>query len=264
MTTGRSKATSIALLLLAGALLGGCTAASRDHGGKSGWLVVGAATSVSGVMPDLVEEFAKTYPRSTVRVNYAASGVLLQQAQRGAEIDLFLFADAFTVQQAASMGIELSHVTTVARNSLVLIVPEGNREEVNVMSDLLSTRIRTVCIGNPEYVPLGRYAKRALEAAGLFESLQDKLLLAGSAAQVRQYLNRGEVDAAIVYGTDARLLDPGSRVVAELNETPAPEYMTAVMSGSVKSEGAVTFTAFLASAKAREIFSNYGFIPAVR
>jgi len=64
--------------------------------------------------------------------------------------------------------------------------------------------IPRVVIGQPDYVPAGGYAKSALEGAGLCDKLKPKLVHGENVRQVLAYVERGEVDAAFVYGTDAR------------------------------------------------------------
>src|SRR6056297_498878 len=74
--------------------------------------------------------------------------------------------------------------------------------------------IERVGMGNPDYVPAGRYAAQLLKSEQLYSQLQDKLVFAGSVRQALAWLEAGEVDAAFLYRTDAKLV-PKLGIAAE-------------------------------------------------
>lgn len=253
----RSLWSFLMVLLL---LPAGCQKQGLSSQRPEGMLSVGAAASTSAVLPELVARYAGINPGVAVQVNYSASGTLLQQVSQGAGMDLLLFADRYTVQQGRDLGVKFDSMLTVARNTLVLAVPAGVHAEPPGLSYLLSDNVRTLCIGDPAYVPLGRYSKHALQTTGLWEKVEHKLILAGNAGQARQYLGAGEVDAAILYATDAALL--GKRAVVVTNLTGSDTvYVAVIVKGSGRIEKARAFGSFLVSPEAAPIFRKFGFDP---
>lgn len=223
-------------------------------------LTVGAAVSVAGVMAEIVEVFAEQHPGVKVRLQCAASGVLLHQLEQGAPIDVVVFADRATTEAAAGRGVFLGGMRPVARNRLLLAVPKGNPAGVRNAADLVSPGVSTVCAGNPDYVPLGRYARDALTALGLWEGVSEKRILAGSAAQAREYVRGSKVDAAILYGTDVRLLAEAASTVEDLTHLAGPVYVAAVVLRDGKArQGAAAFLEYLATETAQRLFRRRGF-----
>jgi molybdate transport system substrate-binding protein len=118
-----------------------------------------------------------------------------------------------------------------------------------------------IALGDPSHVPAGRYAREALEAVALWEKLQEKLVLGMNVRQVRDYVARGEVDAGIVFASDANI--PGVRIDAVIPadlHTPI-RYPAAVLRLARNPEGATAFLEFLISKKGQRILESSGFEP---
>lgn len=222
-------------------------------------LLVGGAASAGAVLEDLAAAFGKGKPEAKISFTLAASGALLAQLSQGAPIGAFLFADGETLEQARGKGLVAGEAVPVAENRLVLAVPAGRRDPPKTLEELTGPKVRLLCVGDPGTVPLGRYAKRALEAAGLWAALQPKLLLASSATQARQYLGGGDVDAALLYATDANALGARAEVALVLSGE-RPVYYAGVVRDRPNQEAlARAFVAFLASPEGQGVFARHGF-----
>ena len=132
----------------------------------------------------------------------------------------------------------------LARNQLVLVSTEGVRS----LEDLQEETVTRVAIGDPRSVPAGKYARQWLESEGLWDRVEEKTVLCGDVRQVLSYVQRGEVDAGVVYSTDAKLLGLEPRWIASGPNAPEVVY-EAVLVGGAREPRAVArqFFDYLAS-----------------
>lgn len=226
-------------------------------------LTVSAAASLADAFRSIGPLFEACRPGLTVRFNFAASGVLLQQIAQGAPVDVLASADQETMQQ----GIERELLDGETRqdfagNALVLIEPARDGPMLADLDGLRSNRVRRIAVGKTDTVPAGRYTRQALDSAGLWSVLQPKLIQANSVRQVLDYVGRGEVDAGFVYRTDAALMPDRVRVAAPAPGHAPIRYPAAMVSDSRQKAAAREFLQFLQSAQAQDTLRRYGFTEA--
>jgi molybdate transport system substrate-binding protein len=225
-------------------------------------LTIGAAVSLRESLTAIAAEFERE-TGVTVQLSFAASGTLQRQIEREAPIDLFLSADERSIDALADQAeLDPASRVTIARNCLVVIVPQTSPFRVQSLTDL--PRLNRIAIGNPDTVPAGRYARAALEYAKVYDTLQaaNKLILGEHVRQVLAYVERGEVDAAIVYETDAAIA-PDAMIVDRIptDWTPPIVYGGAAIARSAQRDTARAFLTFLQQDTARAIFRDRGFRP---
>ncbi len=168
-------------------------------------LTVSAAISLKNAFEEIGRQFEKSHPGVKVLFNFGASGDLARQIEAGAPVDVFASAALKDMDDLDRQGlIRPGSKTNFAGNTLVLIVPNRSPIPVKSFQDLRDERIQRIAIGNPKTVPAGRYAQEVLTRLQLWEVLKNKLILAENVRQVLDYVARGEVDAGLVYSTDAR------------------------------------------------------------
>lgn len=221
-------------------------------------LLVSAAASLSAAFRAIGAGFAAANPGVKVSFNFAASGVLLQQIERGAPVDVFASADQETMDQAQQRGlIDAASRRDFTANRLVLVVPASAVSGVRGVTDLAGPAVKRIAIGNPALVPAGRHARAALGPA--MEALKPRFVYAESVRQALQYAGRGEVDAAFVYASDAAGAPDAVRVVAEL-PTPRPiTYPAAVVAAAGHRALARRFVDHLGGAAAQAVLKRHGF-----
>ncbi|XZG69487.1 molybdate ABC transporter substrate-binding protein [Chitinibacteraceae bacterium HSL-7] len=215
-------------------------------------LTVSAASSLSDAFNALGKAYMQRHPDARVRFNFAASGVLLQQLRNGAPVGVLASADVKTMSDAAQAGLLAAPAREFAGNTLVVIVPAGQ-------AAIALERAGKIAIGNPELVPAGRYAKAALQASGDWAALEARLIQTHNVRQVVDYVARGEVDAGIVYATDARQFAGKVKQGAALKQAPAIRYPIGVIKPA--STEAQHFADFVLSAQGRAILAGFGFLP---
>lgn len=223
-------------------------------------LTVSAAASLTHAFKEVGQAYEAQYPADKVLLNFAASGALLQQMAKGAPVDVFASADQETMDEAQKQAlIQTATRQDFVRNALVLIVPADSKLSLKSLADLNQPAVARIAIGNPASVPVGRYAKHALEAAKLWAAVEGKLINASNVRQALDYVTRAEVDAGFVYATDAALMKDKVRVAMQVPLDVKISYPIAVTTGSTNKEAAARFTAFIASPAAQAILTRYGF-----
>jgi molybdate transport system substrate-binding protein len=226
-------------------------------------LTISVAASVQDAMTDIQVAYEDAYPDIQIVYNFGSSGSLAQQISQGAPADVFLSASQKWLDDLEDNGqlVEGSRHNLLL-NSLVLIVP-SDRTDIHTFDDFMSDRVSRIAIGEPESVPAGRYAKESLISLNLFDNLQSKLVFAKDVRQVLSYVETGNVDAGLVYATDANVSDRVQVVSMAPSDTHSPIiYPVSVVADSRQVEAAQTFVEFLSSEPAIEIFESYGFLMA--
>jgi len=223
-------------------------------------LIVSAAASLTNAFQEIGQQFETANPGVKFVPNFAASGALLQQLEKGAPADVFATADQKTMDQAMEKKLILPETRKdFASNGLVLILPAGSKVPIKSPQDLLAKEVTKVAVGNPDTVPAGRYSQEVLKNEGLWEKLSPKFIPADSVRQVLDYVNRGEVDAGFVYATDAAIAKNKVQVVATLGKHKPILYPAAVVATTQKKDLAQRFLAFVLSKNGQEILAKYGF-----
>jgi molybdate transport system substrate-binding protein len=223
-------------------------------------LVVSAAASLSNALRDVAAAHAAAHPETRVLLNFAASDVLVAQIAKGAPADVVATADEDSMDRAERMGLLLpSTRRAFAQNRLVLVVPTARPPAR--LTDLRDARFARVALGNPASVPAGRYARAALERAGLWSDLAPKLVYGENVRQVLDYVARGEADAGFVYATDVAAASGRVHVAGDVAAGPIL-YPVAVVRSTAHADAARAFAGFLAGPAAQAILARHGFGPA--
>jgi molybdate transport system substrate-binding protein len=194
--------------------------------------------------------------------NFAATGHLLAQIRDGAPVDVFISASADQMDQAeAQKLIDSTTRAVIASNEIVLIVPGGSKGAVTSFSDLAGSAVRRISIGQPKMVPAGAYATQVLNRLKLTSAVADRIVYGSSVRQVLDYVSHGEVDAGIVYATDAREAADAVRIVAiaQADWHEPIQYVAAVVASSRKKPVAERFVEFLRSGTGQRILRDHGF-----
>ena len=193
-----------AALTLALMLLTGCARPDGDE------LLVFAAASMADAMEEIGERFGEETGTKVV-FSFGGSQALAQQIASGAPADVFVAAGRppmdFLVSRNAVDVVE----DAVVHNELVVAVREGF-PDLGSMSDLAGPAVGKVAIADPDLAPAGIYGREALGRLGLWELLLPALVFGADVRAALAYLESGNVDAALVYATDAREA-PGVRAL---------------------------------------------------
>jgi molybdate transport system substrate-binding protein len=223
------------------------------------------AASTSGItvfaaasMKDVLEHSAKEYLAAhgvAVVFSFASSSILARQIQAGAAADAFISADEEWMDWLAERDlIQTNSRTVITGNTLVIAAAPANTAREDP-SELVADRF---AMGDPAHVPAGRYAQSALETLGLWERVRPNAVLAENVRVALEYARRGEVGAAIVYGSDLQVApDLTAAYVFPPESHPPITYPAAVVADG--SDKAADFIDFLSAEAGQRIFALYGF-----
>jgi molybdate transport system substrate-binding protein len=226
-------------------------------------LVVSAAASLTNAFKAVGDAFEQQHPGTKVLFNFGASDVLMQQIAKGAPADVFASADQKAMDKAVSEKVIVPATRKdFAANSLVLIVPSDSHFAPASLNDLTAANVKRVAYGDPASVPVGRYTEGALKAAGVWDAVSAKGVLASNVRQSLDYVSRGEVDAGFVFGTDAAVMPDRVKVALTVPTQTSITYPIALVEGSKHAADAQSFIAFVLSPAGQTVLAKYGFKPA--
>ncbi|MBF6624745.1 MAG: molybdate ABC transporter substrate-binding protein [Pseudomonas stutzeri] len=228
---------------------------------QAGEVTISAASSLTNVFQDIARSYETEYVDARVMLNFGGSGGLLQQIAKGAPVDVFASADQETMDIAAMQNLLAADTRQdFARNTLVLIVPSDSPIRLGQLADLQQSSVERVAMGNPASVPAGRYSRQALTAANLWDNVQDKVINTQSVRQSLDYVARGEVAAALVYATDARLMKDKVKLAFTVPLEADISYPIAQVRDSANSDEAKRFINYLQSPVGQDILARHGFL----
>ncbi len=222
-------------------------------------LLVFAAASLTDALVEIGEAFEA---REDVRVlfSFGGSNALARQILAGAPADLFVSANLDRMDELERAGlVRPEDGVELLSNRLAVVV--SARSTLSVSSPVDLERVRRLALGDPEAVPAGIYARRWLEAHGLWAGLRERVIPTLDVRAALGAVESGSADAAIVYRTDAAL-SGRVRVALEIppEQTPGIVYPASVLASSTSVE-ACRFLDHLQSREAHAVFTRLGFEP---
>jgi len=228
---------------------------------RTGDLTVFAAASLS----DALKEIAMIYEKQSgdrVVFNFGASSVLARQIEEGAPADIFFSADEAQMDKLGKLGFIIKETRrSRLSNSLVIVVAADNPLQVASARELAGDKVKRIALADPKAVPAGVYARAYLEKARLWPAVERKIIPTENVRAALAAVESGNVDAGIVYKTDARV-SRRVKVTCEVKseEGPPISYPTAVVKESSQIEAGKRFLRQLDSGEAERVFEKYGFI----
>ena len=244
---------AVSLLLLPGTVAAAVTADS---------VVVFAAASLTNVLQELGTAYTKETGNS-VGLSFAATSMLARQVESGAHVDVFFAADQEWMDYLEQRGLmQKATRRNLLGNRLALVAPAGSTIQLKIEPNfLLLTALSggRLATGDPDSVPVGRYARSALTSLGVWNDVADRLVRADNVRTALAFVARSEVPLGIVYETDA-LIDKQVRIVGIF---PADSHLPItypIALTKTASAQAASFLEFLRGPIGTSAFEKYGFI----
>jgi molybdate transport system substrate-binding protein len=225
-------------------------------------VLVFAAASLKNALDEIAGQWSKETGKQT-KISYAASPALARQIEAAAPADVFISADLDWMDYVAQRKlIKPESRANLLGNRIVLIAGKDSKAEARIEPGFaLKTLLGDgrLAMANVDAVPAGKYGKAALEALGVWCSVQDRIAQAENVRAALLLVSRGEAPLGIVYQTDAAA-DPNVRIVGTFPENthPAIVYPIALVANSANPDAAA-FVAYLGSAAAWPSFKRQGF-----
>jgi len=244
----------LAALVAAGIGLAGLAAWSAE-------VTVFAAASLS----DSLKQIGSDYGKQTgdrINFNFAASSFLARQIEEGAPADIFFSADEAKMDALEKKGLIVKETRrSRLSNSLVIVVAAEQGAAVSIPRDLATDNVKKLALAEPKTVPAGIYAREYLQKQNLWPAVAAKVVPTENVRAALAAVEAGNVEAAIVYKTDAAI-SKRVRVVYEVpaREGPKISYPLALVKESMRSEAAKKFLRYLESEAAAAAFRRSGFV----
>lgn len=251
----------LALVLMVISL--GCTNTNSSQGkgsAKTIELTVSAAASLADALEEIKGLYQQEAENVKITYNFASSGTLQQQIEQGAPVDIFFSAATRQMDALEEKGLLLEGTyEKLLENKIVLAVPENASRDLKFEA-LGDAEVERIAIGDPGSVPAGQYAQEVLTNIKLWEAVEAKAVFARDVREVLTWVEQGEVDAGIVYRTDAQISSK-VRIASSAPEGShkAILYPVAVIKDSKEVEAAKAFVAFFKTPEVQKIFEKYGF-----
>lgn len=221
---------------------------------------ISAAASMTDAINAVCNAYRAAHPEVRFASNFAASGTLARQIAAGAPVDLYISANPKWMHYLVKEKIvPAADVQTFAFNTLVFVGDPAH--PVAGMQGLAA--LGRIAIGSPSSVPAGQYAKQALTHAGLYDTLlkANKLVMAKDVRQALVYADRGEVNGAFVYRTDALLAKHATiQFTVPRKLYPRVRYPLALTALGAKNPAAKAFLVYLRGPQAGKVLQKYGFL----
>ena len=252
-------------ILLSLAIL--CGAAPAPAAAEDRTLTIFAAASMKNALDDIDAAFAAN---TGIKVNasYAASSTLAKQIEQGAPADIFISADTDWMDYASAKNtIDQASRVNLLGNSIVLIAPKDSKiDNVPIGAGFDLARLAgdgKIATGDVKSVPVGKYAKAALEKLGAWGAAEPKFAMADSVRAALTLVARGEAVLGIVYATDAKV-EPGVKIVGTFPPDSHPPIVYPVAATAAAKPEARAYLDYLHSSAAKAVLEKYGFIYLVK
>lgn len=225
-------------------------------------ITIAAASDLKFAMDEIIYGFNKTQPGHEIAVVYGSSGKFHTQIRQGAPYDLFFSADIDYPRELAGMGLAASAVKPYAIGRIVLWSNVRDASKMTIAS-LNDAKIIRIAIANPKHAPYGKRAEEALQASGLWGSLQSKLVFGENISQAAQYVQSGNAQAGIIALSLALLPEfaknGGYYLIPDNLHKPLEQGYVITKQGANKPL-AKQFSDYIGSKESRGIMKKYGFM----
>ena len=249
-------------------LVAGCGGASQPPAPKAAdapkpvELNISAAVSMKDALAEIQTNYQKKAPHVKLVYNLGASGSLQKQIEQGAPADIFISAAPKQMNELEAKNLVIKATRkNLLENKLVLIAPKDSTLSISKLEDLQNDTVKQISIGETKVVPAGQYAEQALKKLGVWEKIQSKIVFAKDVRTVLTYVDTGNVDAGLVYKTDAAVSKKVKILATAPDGSHAPIiYPAAVLSSTKNQKAAEEFLSYLAGPEGKSVFEKHGFV----
>jgi molybdate transport system substrate-binding protein len=221
-------------------------------------LIVFAASDLGPAFAQIVPQFERK-TRTDVTLVLGSTGMLAQQIRNGAPADVLFAANESFISDLAAENLTLRQTHAIyARGRIATVTLRSGGIRVNDLKDLADPRITRIAIANPQHAPYGLAAKQAIEAAGLWETLEPKLVFGENVQQAVQFVRSGSAQAGIVARSVADTSDLQWKLVDARLHRPLDQ-MAAVIARTKQPAASMSFIEFVNGTQGRFVMRQFGF-----
>ncbi len=222
---------------------------------------IAAASDLRFALDDIVKVYKQQFPEQDVTLIYGSSGRMSTQISNGAPFDIFFSADIAFPLMLQEQGLTATDPAVYAIGRLVLWSSRMDASQMT-LNDLTSDRIRRIAIAQPAHAPYGQRAQEAMQYAGVWDQVQDKLVFAENIAQAAQMAESGAADIGVIALSLALFPTMQAHAYHLIDDTmhqPLTQGFVVTRVGADK-KSVQTFADFMATPAAHDIMVRYGFV----
>lgn len=253
----RRKVLAVWIASLVASSFGACSRRASDDAAP---VRVAGAADLALAFEELGRAFEAQAGRRVV-FSFGSTGLLAAQLREGAPFDVFAAANVSFVEQVVAAGAcDGSTQRPYARGRIAIWSRRDGVAPPTSLGDLADPRFRRIAIANPEHAPYGQAARRALERAGIWETVAPRLVLGENVRQAFQFAETGNADVAIV-ALALVVLDRTNPwlLIDEALHDPIEQALAVCVRGENR-EGGRAFADFVGSESGRRVMRRYGFL----
>lgn len=223
-------------------------------------LIISVAASLQPMMEEIKLVYQQDFPHVILNYNFGASGLLAQQIEQGAPVNLFFSASSLEMDKLAQKNLIINSSRHNILGNRIVLISNKNSSHIKNISDLSNHKISKIIIGNPTSVPVGRYTEQVFNYYQIWDKIKSKLVFAKDEQAVLSYIELGYADLGFVYQSSAIRNEQIKIVAIAPTQSHEPiKYPIAILKNSSNLEESQRFIQFLNSSKAQTIFREYHF-----
>jgi len=230
----------------------------------AGEISVAVAANLSDVIEVFKAEFAKTNPNTKVNTVLGASGKFTTQIKAGAPFDVFLSADMTFPESLYAEKLAVTKPIVYASGALAMMSTRGLdlSKGIGIITD---AKVEKIALANPKTAPYGTASIEAFKNAGIYDKVEAKLVFGESISQAVQFATTaadvGFVHKSAFYSESMKKYKEGKEWVNVDTKlyTPIAQGIVLLKQAENNAE-AKAFYDFVLSAKAKQIFKDYGYL----
>jgi molybdate transport system substrate-binding protein len=250
----------VALSTVSAPLAGAGRQPSPTHAPPAAPITVFAASDLGPAFKRMIPEYTRQ-TGTAVTLVLGSTGTLTHQIRNGAPADVFFAANEDYVQQLAAESLTIEGTRSLyARGRIAIVSLKSAAPAVLALSDLASDRVRRIALANPAHAPYGLAARQALEATGLWNAAQTKVVYGENVQQAVQFVRSGSAEAGIVARSVADSPDLRWELIDERLHAPLNQ-AAVVIARTRQAAAARAFIDFVNGAHGRSIMREFGFLP---
>lgn len=222
-------------------------------------LTIAAAADLTSAFTELGQNFEKA-TNSKVVFSFGSTGNLAEQIQNGAPFDVFAAANVKVIEELKEKNLILPDTQQLyAIGRIGTATPISSSLQIKDLKDLLSPEIKKIAIANPDHAPYGLAAKQALEAAGLWEQVKDKLVYGKNIQDTLTLILTGNADTGIIALSIAKKKEVDFQIIDDGLHKPLKQAI-AVIKGTKNEKLSRKFIDYVNGEEGRTIMKKYGFV----
>ncbi len=229
----------------------------RNRPSSSNQITVAAAADLAPAFEELGQVFERQHAIKVI-FSFGSSGILAKQIENGAPMDIFASANTEYVDDLDRKGFIAQGTKAIyARGRITLWTIKDSALKIERIQDLVQPEVKRIAIANPEHAPYGTIAREALQRAGIWQTVQPRVIFGENVRQTLQYAQTGNADVAIVALSLSVQSDGRWVLVPQELHKPLDQEL-GVIQGSKQEQSAREFASFINSDPGREIMRKYG------